>query len=576
MPGQGSIRTLTAVGAIAAPVALAAAAVIAFTLPEGAYWVLPMATLFGAGALAARRRPGSLAARRLLLLGATAIAWIAAGLVLSILRRRLGAGGWLVVPDTLEVALDLLLPATILALLAVYPDGRYRRSYEPLVVRVAFALALAVPVLLLLARPTLQPALAFGWLEPYAGPAPVIASPIHIGALGFLSGPLSFYARAAIGLLTVLGVALLALRYRRLGAADRLQTRWPLAALSLAALQPIGDALSAADVLPKTAVDVPVVIALTGLAVALAIGLLDPDLFDLGRFLRRSLAYIALWTALAAAYVGVAAAAGVAASGEGLRVGVAVAIAVTLLAAPARRALARRAGQWVYGEGADGRELLRQVEELTASRTRLVEAEESARRRLERDIHDGVQQDLVALIARIGLARNQLGREPVTVEETLADLQAEAQQALVNVRELASGIHPSVLDDRGLVEALESRAARLPLGVTIECEPGLRETRFHERVESAAYFVCCEGFANALKHSGAERVTVRLRREDKSFELEVSDDGCGFDPTATGGSGLAGLADRVDALGGSFAVDSSPGKGSRLSASFPAAERVTA
>lgn len=574
MPGQGSIRTLTAVGAVAVPLAFAATTVIALSLPNGAYWVLPMATLFGAGALAARRRPDSLAARRLLLLGAIAIAWIAAGFALAILRRRFGPGGWLVLPDTLELALDLALPAAILALFAVYPDGHYHRRYEPVLVRTAFGLAVLVPVALLLARPTLQPALSFGWLEPYAGPGPVVSSPLHIEALGFLAGPLSFYAKAAIGLLTVLAVALLALRYRRFDPSRRLRTRWPLAALSLIALQPLGDGLVAAGVLPKAAVDVPVVGALTALGVALAVGLLDPDLFDLGGFLRRSLAYIALWTVFAAAYVGIAAAAGIAAAGEGLRVAVAVAIAVTLLAAPARRALARRAGRWVYGEEASGRELLRQVEELTASRTRLVEAEENARRRLERDIHDGVQQDLVALIARIGLARNQLGREPATLEATFADLQAEAQQALANVRELASGIHPSVLDDLGLVEALESRAARLPLGVTIECEPGLRETRFPERVESAAYFLSCEGFANALKHSGAERITVRLRREAGTLALEVSDDGCGFDPGLVNGSGLAGLADRVDALGGSFAVDSAPGEGTRLRADFPVGERV--
>jgi signal transduction histidine kinase len=568
--GQRSIGALTALGAVALPLACAAALIVALREQSGTYWVLPMATMFAVGALAARRRPDELAARRLLLLGAIAIVWFALGMLLGILTRRLEAGGWLVVPDTLEVALDLLLPAAILGLFAVYPDGRYQRRYEVLVVRAGFVLAGAVPLLLLLARPTLQPALSLGWLEPYAGPSPTVASPLHIEALGFLASPLSHYARAAIGLLTATAVALLALRYRRFDAAMRFRTRWPLAALGLAALQPIGEALVAVGGLPKTAVDGPVVIVLTALALALAIGLLAPDLFDLAGFLRRSLAYVALWLALAAAYVGVAAAAGAAASGEGLRVAVAVAIAVTLLAAPARRALARRAGRWVYGEGGAGRELLRQVEELTASRARLVEAEENSRRRLERDIHDGVQQDLVALIARIGLARNQLGRGVDALEETLTDLQADAQRVLANVRDLASGIHPSVLDDRGLVEALESRAARLPLWVTIDCEPDLREARFDERIESAAYFVCCEGFANALKHSGAERIALSLRHEGGTLALELCDDGCGFDTGDVGGSGLAGLGDRVDAFGGSFEVESAPGEGTRLRAAFPA------
>jgi signal transduction histidine kinase len=221
--------------------------------------------------------------------------------------------------------------------------------------------------------------------------------------------------------------------------------------------------------------------------------------------------------------------------------------------------------------GGGGGELLRQVEELTASRTRLVEAEENSRRRLERDIHDGVQQDLVALIARIGLARSQLGRGVGAPEETLADLQADAQRVLASLRELASGIHPSVLDDRGLLEALESRAARLPIAVTIDCEAELRAARFDERIESAAYFVCCEGFANALKHSGAERIALSLRRDGGALALELRDDGCGFDPGSAGGTGLAGLGDRVDALGGRFEVHSAPGEGTRLRAAFPLA-----
>jgi len=180
------------------------------------------------------------------------------------------------------------------------------------------------------------------------------------------------------------------------------------------------------------------------------------------------------------------------------------------------------------------------------------------------------------LIARIGLARSQLGRGVETAEGSLADLQADAQRALAGLREPASGIHPSVLDDRGLVEAIESRAARLPLGVTVDCEAELREIRFDERIESAAYFVCCEGFANALKHSGAERVTLSLWREDGALALELSDDGRGFDPGTAGGTGLAGLGDRVGAFGGSFGVESAPGRGTRLRAVFPVAEPVVA
>jgi signal transduction histidine kinase len=126
-----------------------------------------------------------------------------------------------------------------------------------------------------------------------------------------------------------------------------------------------------------------------------------------------------------------------------------------------------------------------------------------------------------------------------------------------------------VLSDHGIVEAIESRAARFPLGVTIECDPQMRAARFGEAVEGAAYFFVCEGFANALKHAGAERVRVRLSRALGRLEVEVSDDGAGFDVGATVRSGLAGLADRLEALGGSLDVDSTTGRGTTLTARLP-------
>ncbi|MGH2900622.1 MAG: histidine kinase, partial [Solirubrobacteraceae bacterium] len=221
-------------------------------------------------------------------------------------------------------------------------------------------------------------------------------------------------------------------------------------------------------------------------------------------------------------------------------------------------------------------EIARQARELSASRARIVEAQERGRRQIERDIHDGVQQELVALIARIGLARTQLQRNPALLDATLSDLQLEARQALADLRELAGGIHPSVLSDRGLVEAIESRASRLPLGVTIECERTLRGTRYPEAIEGAAYFTVCEGFANALKHSGAERVTVRLAVDADQLSVEISDGGCGFDGGSTGGSGLDGLADRIEALGGTFDVTSATDAGTTIAARLPVHERTPA
>jgi signal transduction histidine kinase len=215
-----------------------------------------------------------------------------------------------------------------------------------------------------------------------------------------------------------------------------------------------------------------------------------------------------------------------------------------------------------------------QADELAASRSRIVAAQEAARRQIERDIHDGAQQELVALIARIGLARSQLTRNPDRLGETLGDLQVEARQALENLRQLASGIHPAVLSDHGIVEAIESRAARFPLGVTIECDPQMRAARFGEAVEGAAYFFVCEGFTNALKHARAERVRVRLSRAAGALEVAVSDDGGGFDVGATARSGLAGLADRLEALGGRLDVDSTTGRGTTLTARLPIDEAV--
>ena len=157
-------------------------------------------------------------------------------------------------------------------------------------------------------------------------------------------------------------------------------------------------------------------------------------------------------------------------------------------------------------------EIQLQATELAASRSRIVAAHDTARRRIERDIHDGAQQDLVALIARIGLARAQTARQPGMPAETLDDLEAEARGALENLRQLAAGIHPTELADHGLFEAIESRTARLPIEVAVECEPELREARFGQEVEGAAYFFVAEAVANAMKHAGGARVVVRMSR----------------------------------------------------------------
>lgn len=174
--------------------------------------------------------------------------------------------------------------------------------------------------------------------------------------------------------------------------------------------------------------------------------------------------------------------------------------------------------------------------------------------------------------------RNQVSRgDQAPLGDTLEALQSEAGQALENLRELASGIHPSVLSDRGVVAAIQARATRLPLDVTVTCDPALRGKRFPEAVEGAVYFLVSECFANTLKHADAQSVTLSIGGGERDLRVEVRDDGGGFDPaTVDRSGGLAGMADRIAALGGTLAVTSSPGAGTSLSAVLPLAETVVA
>jgi signal transduction histidine kinase len=213
-------------------------------------------------------------------------------------------------------------------------------------------------------------------------------------------------------------------------------------------------------------------------------------------------------------------------------------------------------------------ELEAQAEELAASRTRLVQAQETERRRLERDLHDGIQQELVVLIAKARLARNQLDRDPALAAETLAELQGSAQHALADLRSLARGIHPAVLSSRGLVEALDAMAARLPVGVRVDSDMAIRDVRYAPEIEGAAYFVVAEALANVLKHADATQAIVTISANDSWLRVAVADDGHGFDRGAVRESGLRGVRDRVEALGGHVEIESRQ-SGTRLDASLP-------
>ena len=212
--------------------------------------------------------------------------------------------------------------------------------------------------------------------------------------------------------------------------------------------------------------------------------------------------------------------------------------------------------------------LSEQVAELARSRARIVAAQDGERRRIERDIHDGVQQAVVALLTKLRLARNQLARGE-SPEDLLVETQAEASELLTDLRELAHGIHPPVLTDGGLVAAVEARAGRLTLGVTVRADDSTRARRFGPEVEAAAYFVACEALTNVVKHAHASQADVSVTTEDGVLRLQVRDDGRGINGSGAHGHGLTNLRDRVEALGGQLRIDGPASGGTRLDAALP-------
>ncbi len=202
---------------------------------------------------------------------------------------------------------------------------------------------------------------------------------------------------------------------------------------------------------------------------------------------------------------------------------------------------------------------------------RIVQAQEAERRRLERNIHDGAQQELVALVAKLGLARARVKAGGVD-EATFIELQRDAGNILKDLRDLAQGIHPSVLTDGGLVEAVEDRCSRLPIDVVVETSPDLRSRRFDDDVEGAAYFFVTEGLTNVLKHADATEARVEIKISD-DLELVVADNGGGFEPHQTPWNGLAGLTDRFAALAGDVSILAGTGTGTILQGRIPIASK---
>jgi signal transduction histidine kinase len=210
---------------------------------------------------------------------------------------------------------------------------------------------------------------------------------------------------------------------------------------------------------------------------------------------------------------------------------------------------------------------VRLVEDLRASRRRIVSAQDERAKRLERDIHDGAQQQLVALAVKLRLADAVVDRDTSAAHELLGQLQAEAGDALENLRDLARGIYPPLLADKGLPAALDGQARKSAVPVTLDAD-GVG--RYPPEIEAAVYFCSLEALNNVAKYSSASHVEVRLAQSNGHLTFEIRDDGAGFDAaTAAHGTGLQGMADRLEAVGGSLSVTSAPGAGTTVSGRVP-------
>jgi signal transduction histidine kinase len=209
---------------------------------------------------------------------------------------------------------------------------------------------------------------------------------------------------------------------------------------------------------------------------------------------------------------------------------------------------------------------------LRASRQRLVSAQDLERRRLERNLHDGAQQHLVALKVKLGLAEMLLGRDPAKAAPILEQLKGDADEALETLRDLARGIYPPLLAEKGLVVALESQARKATLPVRVEAQ-GVG--RYAQDVEATVYFCVLESLQNVQKYAEASQVQVLLHTEDDTLIFEIIDDGIGFAvKSVRKGAGLTNMSDRADALGGSAEVVSHAGVGSCVRGALPAQARV--
>jgi signal transduction histidine kinase len=213
-------------------------------------------------------------------------------------------------------------------------------------------------------------------------------------------------------------------------------------------------------------------------------------------------------------------------------------------------------------------EVRRQAQALQASRARIVAAGDAERRRIERNLHDGAQQHLVALAVKVRLVRQLAERDPARSQGMMEELASDVEDALQELRDLAHGIYPPLLADKGLPEALASAARRAPMQVSVDAAG---TGRFTPEMEAAVYFCCLEALQNASKHAGEDAtVHIKVWQQEGALLFEVADDGAGFDVRQRGaGSGFTNMSDRLGAIGGTLRVESSPGQGTRILGTIP-------
>jgi signal transduction histidine kinase len=221
---------------------------------------------------------------------------------------------------------------------------------------------------------------------------------------------------------------------------------------------------------------------------------------------------------------------------------------------------------WLVGVSARRDRLARRVETLETTRLGAVEEQDAELRRIERDLHDGAQARLVALGLSLGMAEQKFRSDPEEAEQLVAEARAGVAEALRELRDLARGIHPPVLSDRGLGAAIDTLADRSPLPTTVRIE---LDRRPPARIEAAAYFVAAEALANAAKHAGASQVEISVAERNGTLAVEITDDGAGGADAA--GGGLSGLRRRVEALDGTLAVESPAGGPTTIRAELPCA-----